>query len=168
MNSRSVPAEFHGLEEWMLLRSLQALQTEGKAEIITMDDGKGVKFFWLKKQNKTVLEITHSARGIRRLKVKIWPLKATRCNSTCCSCNRLFLSGWSCLSGFSSRLFLFSFFSSSRLLFQPDHPKERKEIPEHDTRGTFYFENKCFQKRNTSETLISQSWLESADVLLIK
>lgn len=38
--------EFHGLEEWMLLRSLQALQAEGKAEIITMDDGKGVKFFW--------------------------------------------------------------------------------------------------------------------------
>uniref|UniRef100_A0A3B5K1E1 Vacuolar protein-sorting-associated protein 25 n=1 Tax=Takifugu rubripes TaxID=31033 RepID=A0A3B5K1E1_TAKRU len=37
--------EFHGLEEWMLLRSLQALQAEGKAEIITMDDGKGVKFF---------------------------------------------------------------------------------------------------------------------------
>ncbi|KAG7227703.1 hypothetical protein INR49_029465 [Caranx melampygus] len=37
--------EFHGLEDWMLLRSLQALQTEGKAEIITMDDGKGVKFF---------------------------------------------------------------------------------------------------------------------------
>ena len=38
-------SEFHGLEEGMLLRSLQALQTEGRAEIITMDDGKGVKFF---------------------------------------------------------------------------------------------------------------------------
>ncbi|KAK3529205.1 hypothetical protein QTP70_021428 [Hemibagrus guttatus] len=37
--------EFHGLEEWMLLRALQALQAEGKAELITMDDGKGVKFF---------------------------------------------------------------------------------------------------------------------------
>ncbi|XP_034050175.1 vacuolar protein-sorting-associated protein 25 isoform X1 [Thalassophryne amazonica] len=37
--------EFHGLEEWMLLRSLQSLHTDGKAEIITMDDGKGVKFF---------------------------------------------------------------------------------------------------------------------------
>uniref|UniRef100_A0A674D404 Vacuolar protein-sorting-associated protein 25 n=1 Tax=Salmo trutta TaxID=8032 RepID=A0A674D404_SALTR len=37
--------EFHGLEEWMLIRSLQALQTDGKAEVITMDDGKGVKFF---------------------------------------------------------------------------------------------------------------------------
>ncbi|XP_051530994.1 vacuolar protein-sorting-associated protein 25 [Myxocyprinus asiaticus] len=37
--------EFHGLEDWMLLRSLQALQAEGKAEMITMDDGKGVKFF---------------------------------------------------------------------------------------------------------------------------
>uniref|UniRef100_A0A3Q1CFB0 Vacuolar protein-sorting-associated protein 25 n=1 Tax=Amphiprion ocellaris TaxID=80972 RepID=A0A3Q1CFB0_AMPOC len=34
--------DFHGLEEWMLLRSLQALQTEGKAEIITMDDGKDI------------------------------------------------------------------------------------------------------------------------------
>ncbi|TSL75274.1 Vacuolar protein-sorting-associated protein 25 [Bagarius yarrelli] len=38
-------AEFHGLEEWMLLRALQALHAEGKAEIITLDDGKGVKFF---------------------------------------------------------------------------------------------------------------------------
>ncbi|GAA6091854.1 vacuolar protein-sorting-associated protein 25, partial [Tachysurus ichikawai] len=37
--------EFHGLEEWMLMRALQALQAEGKAELITMDDGKGVKFF---------------------------------------------------------------------------------------------------------------------------
>uniref|UniRef100_A0A3P8VD48 Vacuolar protein-sorting-associated protein 25 n=1 Tax=Cynoglossus semilaevis TaxID=244447 RepID=A0A3P8VD48_CYNSE len=42
--SRFLP-EFHGLEEWMLLRSLQALQSDGKAEIITMDEGKGVKFF---------------------------------------------------------------------------------------------------------------------------
>lgn len=41
-----VAPEFHGLEDWMLLRSLQVLQTEGKAEIITVDDGKGVKFFW--------------------------------------------------------------------------------------------------------------------------
>ncbi|MGH0166430.1 UNVERIFIED_CONTAM: hypothetical protein FKN15_050790 [Acipenser sinensis] len=37
--------EFHGLEDWMLLRSLQALQLERKAEIITLDDSKGVKFF---------------------------------------------------------------------------------------------------------------------------
>ena len=43
--STSLCSEFHGLEEWMLLRSLQALEAEGKAEIITMDDGKGVKFF---------------------------------------------------------------------------------------------------------------------------
>uniref|UniRef100_A0A8D0GLR5 Vacuolar protein-sorting-associated protein 25 n=1 Tax=Sphenodon punctatus TaxID=8508 RepID=A0A8D0GLR5_SPHPU len=37
--------EFHGLEESMLLRALQALQQEHKAEIITLDDGRGVKFF---------------------------------------------------------------------------------------------------------------------------
>ncbi|XP_051894345.1 vacuolar protein-sorting-associated protein 25 [Pristis pectinata] len=37
--------EFHGLEEWLLLRALQALQTERKAEIITLADSKGVKFF---------------------------------------------------------------------------------------------------------------------------
>ncbi|KTG45186.1 hypothetical protein cypCar_00025692 [Cyprinus carpio] len=43
--TRPYLSEFHGLEDWMLLRSLQALQAEGKAEIITMDDGKGVKFF---------------------------------------------------------------------------------------------------------------------------
>ncbi|KAL1263773.1 hypothetical protein QQF64_004128 [Cirrhinus molitorella] len=35
--------EFHGLEDWMLLRSLQALQADGKAEIITMDDGKAAE-----------------------------------------------------------------------------------------------------------------------------
>lgn len=44
-NYTRISPEFHGLEEWMLLRSLQALQADGKAEIITMDDGKGVKFF---------------------------------------------------------------------------------------------------------------------------
>lgn len=38
--------EFHGLDETMLLRALQALQQEHKAEIITLDDGRGVKFFW--------------------------------------------------------------------------------------------------------------------------
>lgn len=37
--------EFHGLDEAMLLRALQALQQEHKAEIITLDDGRGVKFF---------------------------------------------------------------------------------------------------------------------------
>uniref|UniRef100_A0A8C5MQ69 Vacuolar protein-sorting-associated protein 25 n=1 Tax=Leptobrachium leishanense TaxID=445787 RepID=A0A8C5MQ69_9ANUR len=37
--------EFHGLEEAMLLRSLEALQTEHKAEIITLNDSRGVKFF---------------------------------------------------------------------------------------------------------------------------
>ncbi|XP_067825009.1 vacuolar protein-sorting-associated protein 25 [Heptranchias perlo] len=37
--------EFHGLEEWLLLRALQALQSERKAEIITLSDSKGVKFF---------------------------------------------------------------------------------------------------------------------------
>ncbi|XP_030321686.1 vacuolar protein-sorting-associated protein 25 isoform X1 [Calypte anna] len=37
--------EFHGLDEAMMLRALQALQQEHKAEIITLDDGRGVKFF---------------------------------------------------------------------------------------------------------------------------
>ncbi|NXQ96151.1 VPS25 protein, partial [Sagittarius serpentarius] len=37
--------EFHGLDETMLLRALQALQQEHKAEVITLDDGRGVKFF---------------------------------------------------------------------------------------------------------------------------
>lgn len=40
-----LPLEFHGLDEAMLLRALQALQQEHKAEIITLDDGRGVKFF---------------------------------------------------------------------------------------------------------------------------
>ncbi|KAJ8786860.1 hypothetical protein J1605_023292 [Eschrichtius robustus] len=37
--------EFHGLDEATLLRALQALQQEHKAEIITVSDGRGVKFF---------------------------------------------------------------------------------------------------------------------------
>ncbi|XP_072502677.1 vacuolar protein-sorting-associated protein 25 [Notamacropus eugenii] len=37
--------EFHGLDEATLLRALQALQLEHKAEIITVSDGRGVKFF---------------------------------------------------------------------------------------------------------------------------
>ncbi|XP_025031050.1 vacuolar protein-sorting-associated protein 25 isoform X2 [Python bivittatus] len=37
--------EFHGLEESVLLRALQALQQEHKAEIFTLNDGRGVKFF---------------------------------------------------------------------------------------------------------------------------
>ncbi|XP_050419406.1 vacuolar protein-sorting-associated protein 25 [Patella vulgata] len=35
--------EFHGLENWLLLRSLKCLQTEGKCEI--MAGNEGVKFF---------------------------------------------------------------------------------------------------------------------------
>ncbi|KAG9469518.1 hypothetical protein GDO78_020321 [Eleutherodactylus coqui] len=41
----TVGEEFHGLDEAMLLRSLEALQMEHKAEIITLNDSKGVKFF---------------------------------------------------------------------------------------------------------------------------
>eukprot|EP00105_Crassostrea_gigas_P004947 XP_011418343.1 PREDICTED: vacuolar protein-sorting-associated protein 25 [Crassostrea gigas] len=37
--------EFHGLEKWLLLRALQALQDQGKAEIINFDGNEGVKFF---------------------------------------------------------------------------------------------------------------------------
>ncbi|XP_029429642.1 vacuolar protein-sorting-associated protein 25 [Rhinatrema bivittatum] len=37
--------EFHGLDESMLLRALQALQLEHRAEIITLNDSRGVKFF---------------------------------------------------------------------------------------------------------------------------
>ncbi|XP_041495025.1 vacuolar protein-sorting-associated protein 25-like [Microtus oregoni] len=37
--------EFHGQGEATLLRALQALQQEHKAEIITISDGRGVKFF---------------------------------------------------------------------------------------------------------------------------
>nr|XP_033775310.1 vacuolar protein-sorting-associated protein 25 [Geotrypetes seraphini] len=37
--------DFHGLDESMLLRAMQALQLEHRAEIITLNDSKGVKFF---------------------------------------------------------------------------------------------------------------------------
>lgn len=37
--------EFHGLEKWLLLRALQTLQDQGKAEIINFDGNEGVKFF---------------------------------------------------------------------------------------------------------------------------
>ncbi|PKU31068.1 serine threonine-protein kinase wnk4 [Limosa lapponica baueri] len=38
--------EFHGLDETMLLRALQALQQEHKAEIITLDDGRAKGWRW--------------------------------------------------------------------------------------------------------------------------
>lgn len=37
--------EFHGLDESMLMKSLEALQLDHKAEIFTLNDSKGVKFF---------------------------------------------------------------------------------------------------------------------------
>ncbi|KAJ8321029.1 hypothetical protein KUTeg_002616 [Tegillarca granosa] len=37
--------EFHGLEKWLLLRALQTLEQQGKAEIINFDGNEGVKFF---------------------------------------------------------------------------------------------------------------------------
>jgi ESCRT-II complex subunit VPS25 len=40
----SIP-EFHGLEKWLLLRALQTLQDQGKAELMNFDGNEGVKFF---------------------------------------------------------------------------------------------------------------------------
>ncbi|GAB5581100.1 vacuolar protein-sorting-associated protein 25 [Prionailurus iriomotensis] len=45
LNTLVSSQEFHGLDEATLLRALQALQQEHKAEIITVSDGRGVKFF---------------------------------------------------------------------------------------------------------------------------
>lgn len=37
--------EFHGIENWLLLRALKTLETDGKAELIMFDGNEGVKFF---------------------------------------------------------------------------------------------------------------------------
>ncbi|XP_041374634.1 vacuolar protein-sorting-associated protein 25-like [Gigantopelta aegis] len=37
--------EFHGLEKWLLVRALQTLQSQGKAELISAGGTEGVKFF---------------------------------------------------------------------------------------------------------------------------
>jgi len=37
--------EFHGLEDWLLMRALRTLEVEGKAELLTVGDLEGVKFF---------------------------------------------------------------------------------------------------------------------------
>ena len=37
--------EFHGLDNWLLLRALKTLELEGKAELILFDGNEGVKFF---------------------------------------------------------------------------------------------------------------------------
>ncbi|XP_026275778.1 vacuolar protein-sorting-associated protein 25 [Frankliniella occidentalis] len=37
--------EFHGLDEEVLLRAIQVLETQKKAEVIPIDDSHGVKFF---------------------------------------------------------------------------------------------------------------------------
>ncbi|XP_037319735.2 vacuolar protein-sorting-associated protein 25 isoform X1 [Pungitius pungitius] len=66
--------EFHGLEDWMLLRSLQALQADGKAEIITMDDGRGSS------SSDAVLEShthTHTHTHTRARAHSVWGRPAT-------------------------------------------------------------------------------------------
>jgi len=37
--------EFHGLDTWLLTRSLKVLEQQKKAEIISLNDSEGVKFF---------------------------------------------------------------------------------------------------------------------------
>ena len=38
--------DFHGIENWLLLRALKTLESSGKAEIISLGEGSdGVKFF---------------------------------------------------------------------------------------------------------------------------
>ena len=37
--------EFHGLEQWLLLRALKSLEIDGKAELMAFGDNEGVKFF---------------------------------------------------------------------------------------------------------------------------
>lgn len=37
--------EFHGLEQWLLLRALKSLEIDGKAEMMSFGDNEGVKFF---------------------------------------------------------------------------------------------------------------------------
>ena len=37
--------EFHGIENWLLLRALKTLEADGKAELIMFDGNEGVKFF---------------------------------------------------------------------------------------------------------------------------
>lgn len=86
---RFLPAEFHGLEEMMLLRSLQALQTDGKAEIFSMDDGKGVKFFWKRCWDHTLwlgALISHLNRHI--LKARLGARPGRRWLFNCCCCLR--------------------------------------------------------------------------------
>jgi len=38
-------AEFYGLEGWLLKRSLQTLEEQHKAELMSYDGSEGVKFF---------------------------------------------------------------------------------------------------------------------------
>jgi len=38
--------EFHGIENWLLVRALKTLQSSGKAELISLGEANdGVKFF---------------------------------------------------------------------------------------------------------------------------
>lgn len=37
--------EFHGIENWLLLRALKTLEQQRKAELISFDGNEGVKFF---------------------------------------------------------------------------------------------------------------------------
>jgi len=37
--------DFHGLENWLLVRALKTLEQQKKAELISFDGNEGVKFF---------------------------------------------------------------------------------------------------------------------------
>ncbi|KAL4232323.1 Vacuolar protein-sorting-associated protein 25 [Mactra antiquata] len=37
--------EFHGIEQWLLIRALKTLENDGKAELMKFGDNEGVKFF---------------------------------------------------------------------------------------------------------------------------
>lgn len=37
--------EFHGIEQWLLVRALKTLEADGKAELMKFGDNEGVKFF---------------------------------------------------------------------------------------------------------------------------
>lgn len=37
--------EFHGIEEWLLVRALKTLEADGKCELMSFGENQGVKFF---------------------------------------------------------------------------------------------------------------------------
>lgn len=79
--------EFHNLDSGILLKALQALEIEKKAELFSHDGSDGVKFFWFH-TNHLLENLSRESRTFCYLSVSI---KRWNCEISCNICIILYL-----------------------------------------------------------------------------